>query len=110
MSAIQFKPYQWSIKLDNGEIYVVQTDTTEELALVIEEIKTKFLPNKEIDEVMQTSVPSPVAVKPALVCQVCGGKAEIKEGISKAGNAYKVFLCLTNPELTEKGGHSHFQR
>ncbi len=107
-------PYQWSIKLDSGEIYVVQTETSEDLAFAIDEIKTKFLPNKEINEVIETTTsfipPLTVNTKPALICEICGGKAEIKEGISKAGNQYKVFRCLTHPELTDKGGHSHFVR
>ena len=104
-------PFQWSKKLDNGEIYVCQADTAEELGLAIEEIKTKFLdfpqPQYVASPTVSTSIENPA---PGMVCNVCGGKAEIKEGTSKAGNAYKIFRCITNPELKDKGGDSHFIR
>ena len=95
-------PYQYSIKLDTGEIYMVQAESGEELGLAIEELKRKFLPNKEIEEAIKTP-------QPGLVCQICGSKAEIKEGVSKAGNQYKVFRCLKNPEI-QPNGHSRFER
>lgn len=86
-------PYQWSVKLENGEIFVCQADSVDDLALAIQEVKSKLL-NK-------TPVVNP-PVQPKIVCSTCGGPAEIKEGISKKGNAYKVKKCLTDDS------HSHF--
>lgn len=44
------KKYQWSKKLDNGEIYVVHADTINDLILDREEI-IKFISRFEIDSV-----------------------------------------------------------
>lgn len=101
-------PFQWSIKLDNGEIYVVQADVVEQLEGRIEEVKTKFINSRIIPEQppVTTTQYTPNA-QPSLVCETCGGKAEIKEGTSKAGNHYKIFRCISNPE-TQPNGHSKF--
>ena len=107
-------PFQYSIKLESGEIYMVQASTAEELGLAIQEIKTKFLrtiPEQPLPATVTTpsGFPPPTASTPqsTLICNTCGGKAEIKEGTSKAGNHYKIFRCLSNPE-TAPNGHSKF--
>lgn len=102
-------PFQWSYK--NGEeIYLVQTKTSEELAFAIQEIKSKFLfPQKVNTPNTQEDIPQPKEV-PSVICKICGSKAIIKEAVSKAGNPYKIFKCLAEPELTDKGGHSHFMK
>lgn len=109
-------PLQWSVKLDNGEIYVAQADTVEELILLRDEMRAKAL-NQHATQPVTQPLPTtsyaqsaPAPIQPGLICQVCGGKAEVKEGTSKAGNAYKIFRCLNNPELQKNGGHSHFVR
>lgn len=37
------KDYQWSIKLDNGEIFVVHSDTWEDLSLKREEVMNSIV-------------------------------------------------------------------
>lgn len=105
-------PFQWSIKLDDGQIYVVQAQTDSELEERINEVKVRFLKNQWKEE--DSFVPEdPFPQEPAqpqvgLVCKVCGAKADIVEGISKKGNPYKIFKCSKFPETQKDGGHSYF--
>lgn len=109
----ELTPFQWSIKLDNGEIFVTQAYDVDELADKIDSIRQKFLGQTPVaSQTVYTPPAAPIqapAPRPGLICQVCGAKAEIREGISKADKPYKIFRCTANPEITPKGD-SHWMR
>ena len=75
--------FQWSIKLDNGEIYVVTAKTSEDLGLAMEEIKTKFL---------KSAVVSEKATVASDGCPKCG--SALVESETKTGK--KFTKCSTN--------------
>lgn len=93
-------PFQWSIKLDDGQIYMVQADTAENLGLAIQEVKTKFLNSRTIPEPVRTQttdfVPSPATQatnsQPTEICPVCGSPLIIET--TKTGK--RVQKCSTN--------------
>ena len=101
------KRFQYSNKMGDKIIVVESTDETwEDFMLDVEQADVEFGKGQSVKFKVPEEELSP---KPALVCQVCGGKAEIKEGVSKAGNEYKIFRCLSNPEIAPEG-HSKFVR
>lgn len=73
-------PFQYSIKLDSGEIYVCQAETAKELGLMIEEIKSKFLERTVVSE------------KATEECPTCGNP--LVEAETKTGK--KFTKCSTN--------------
>lgn len=93
-------PRQWSIKLDSGEIYVVQSETTDDLETGIAEIKESFLQKDNPVVVRSADVSYPTATMPMVptgsVCKVCGKPAERKKGINKNGNPYVLWKCAGN--------------
>lgn len=115
------KTYQWSIKLDNGEIYVVHTDSFNELKLKREEVMI-FLSSvetrKEIDSVpIEKELEEPdfeeemdKAAELTKVdfdeyferkeCPVCGSEAYTNSGTGKNGKPYKNLNCKKDKHLT----------
>lgn len=113
--------YQWSKKV--GEEIVLIEQTESDIDSFVEKVRVEkdklasLIIYRTITEpvVTQTTnfTPSPATQATSqqstgtLICQTCGGKAEVKEGTSKAGNHYKIFRCISNPE-TQPNGHSKF--
>lgn len=83
--------FQWSVKLPNDEIYMIQAETADELALAKTEIETKFLNTPAQPKTTTAQEPRTNTTKYS--CNTCGAEANLKEGTSKKGNYYKIMKC-----------------
>jgi len=111
--------YQWSIKQENGEIFVVQSNDFNELKLDIEQIKIYLRSSKrQVEQSEQQKKIEEQIDKPFVdhtrrewnglhfedyeknkLCPECGEEAWVNEGISKKTNKpYKNIKCKKNPE------------
>lgn len=125
------KRYQYSNKVGD-KIIVVETidETWTEFVLEVEQAETQFnlKPANGVIKTIQPTPPQPTTQQTytsppiqsttqnrqgqSYLCQTCGGSAEFKQGVSKAGKPYKLMRCVAFPELVrnKKGvvGHSFF--
>ena len=87
---MEHRKYQWSIKLDDGQIYVVQEDTFKDLQLAKDEVMSAIKNSKMVDDEPEwlkdekTSNVVPTPKKDTGVCGVHG--VDLK--LNKLGNPY----------------------
>lgn len=93
-----YPKFQWSQFFGNGGQVVVRGDDYEQFVLDVQAAETQYVEDSQVATPDQPTQPTQPVVSVIYTCATCGSPANLKEGISKAGNHYKIMKCSADKE------------